>query len=125
MPAIIASLHNKVNQILYPETVIGAVHMPDGKRTLEAELEEIADGSCTISFEADGSIVQTMTNSGMIITTEFGQADGQIVETCEYPDHTLYYTQTTTFNNDGTITVDKAYADNTDVPNEESAGGGE
>ena len=113
MPARIVSLHNKDNEICYPETVISAVHMPDGQRTVETVLEEIADGSCTIAFNADGSITQTM-HDGMVITTEFGEVDGEIVETCTYPDETEYYTKTTTFNSDGTITISKVYADNTE-----------
>lgn len=124
MPAIIRSLHQKDGTIVYPETIITAIHMQDGKRMLTEELEEIADGSCTIEFNADGSITQTMTNTGMIITTEFGEADGEIVETCQYPDETLYYTETTTFNDDGTITVSKVYEDNV-VPENEEQGGGE
>jgi hypothetical protein len=100
--------------------------MPDGRRTLEDELEEIKDGSCEITFNEDGSITQEMTNSGMIITTEFGQADGVITETCTYADGTLYYTKTTTFNNDGTITISKVYADNSEpVVPEQQEGGGE
>lgn len=124
MPAKIVSLHNKAHDILYPDTMIDAVHMPDGYRTLRAELEEMNDGSCEIVFNNDGSITQTMTNTGMIITTEFGEADGTFIERCTYPDGTLYYTETTRFNNDGTITVSKVYADNSNyTPSENNEGG--
>ena len=112
MPAKVISLHNISNELCYPETIATAVHMPDGKRDLIDELEEIKDGSCTIEFNNDGSITQTMTNSGMYIVTEFGAVDGVITETAYYSDATLYYTETTTFNSDGTITVDKVYEDN-------------
>ena len=122
MPAYIRTLQDKEGNQVYPDTVLRAVHMPDGKRTLEAELDELEDGSCDITFNADGSITQEMTNSGMIITTEFGEADGVITETCEYADHTLYYTKTTTFNDDGTVSVRKVYADNSEPVQE---GGGE
>ena len=121
MPAKIATLHNKANEIIYPETIIGAVHMPDGKRTLQAELEEIADGSCTITFNNDGSITQVMTDTGMVLTTVFGETDGSIVTTCLYSDETEYYTETITFNNDGTITKSRVYADNSEP--EEAEGG--
>ena len=118
MPAKIVSLHSKDNTIIYPETIVSAVHMPDGRRTLEADLEALEDGSCTIEFNEDGSITQIMTNTGMIITTEFGDVDGEIVETCTYADETPYYTKTTTFNDDGSITVSKVFADNSE-PEEE------
>lgn len=111
MPATIRTLKDKAGTIIYPETIVSAVNMPDGKRTLAAELDEIKDESSVTEFNADGSITKTMTNSGMISTTVFG--NGVITETCTYPDGTLYYTKTTTFNNDGSITVEKIYADNT------------
>lgn len=117
MPAVIRSLHNIEGTIVYPETIISAVHMLDGKRTVQQAFEEIADESCTISFLQDGSIQKVMTSSGMVIKTEFG--DGVITETCRYGDETLYYTQTTTFNDDGTITIDKVYADNSEEEEEE------
>lgn len=122
MPAKIVTLHDIDNEIMYPETIVSAVHMPDGRRTLQEDIEELEDGSCTITFNNDGSITQVMTNTGMIITTEFGEADGEIVETCTYADETPYYTQTTTFNGDGTITVSKVFADNSE-PEEEGEGG--
>ena len=119
MPAVIRSLHeiqrNSITKeitgrtIVYPETIISAVHMLDGKRTLEAELGELKDESSVTEFNNDGSITETMTNTGMIITTVFN-SDGSITETCEYPDRSTYYTKTTTFNADGSITVDKVYA---------------
>ena len=115
MPAIIKSLHDIHNNLIYPETIVTSIHMPDGRRYLVDVLEEFLDGSNTTEFNQDGSITKTMTNSGMVITTEFG--DGVITDTCTYPDSTVYYVQTTTFNNDGSITVDKEYADN--------SGGGE
>ena len=121
MPAIIKTLHDIQNNIVYPDTVVTAVHMPDGHRTLLAELEEFEDGSNVTTFNADGSITKTMTNSGMVITTEFG--DGVITDTCVYPDETVYYTQTTTFNEDGSITVEKVYADNSEYEEEDNGGG--
>ena len=117
MPAIIKSLHDINNQLIYPETIVTAIHMPDGHRNLMDEIEEWMDGSNTTVFNQDGSITKTMTDSGMVITTVFG--DGVITDTCTYPDETLYYTQTTTFNNDGSITVAKVYADNSEYEEEE------
>lgn len=125
MPAKIVSLHSKDNTIIYPETIVSAVHMPDGRRTLQADIEALENGSCEISFNADGTITQVMTNTGMVITIEFGEADGEIIETCRYPDETLYYTETTTFNDDGTITISKVYADNSEPEEDEQEGGGE
>ena len=110
MPAVIRSLKDKPGTIVYPETIISAIHMLDGRRTLVAEFDELKDESSVTEFNADGSITKTMTNSGMVMTTVFG--DGEIVETCTYPDETLYYTKTTTFNSDGSITVSKVYEDN-------------
>ena len=110
MPARIVSLHNKADEIMYPETVVSAVHMLDGRRTLQAEIDELKDESCITRFNSDGSITKVMTNSGLVITTSFG--DGSIVDTCTYSDGTLFYTKTTTFESDGSITVSKVYADN-------------
>ena len=123
MPAIIKTLHDIENNIIYPDTVATAIHMPDGHRTLMDEIEEFADGSNTTVFNQDGSITKTMTNSGMVITTVFG--DGVITDTCVYPDETVYWVQTTTFNADGSITVEKVFADNSEYVEEENNGGGE
>ena len=122
MPAVIKSLHDITRDsetgevtgrmLVYPETVITAVHMPDGRRTVMEEFEQLEDESSVTSFNQDGSITKTMTYSGMTITTQFG--DGVITDTCRYSDQTLYYTKTTTFNQDGSITVSKVYADNTE-----------
>ena len=110
MSAIIRSLIDKAGNNIFPETIVTAVNMPDGKRTLQGALDEISDESSVTEFNVDGSITKTMTNSGMIATTVFG--NGVITETCTYADLTPYYTKTTTFNNDGSITVSKVYADN-------------
>lgn len=110
MPAIIRSLQDKSGLIVYPDTIVSAVHMPDGLRTLQEEIEELKDGSSVTTFNADGSITKVMTVSGMVITTVFG--NGVITETCNYPDDTNYYVKTTTFNADGTITVVVDYANN-------------
>ena len=109
MPARIATLHDIDNTIMYPETIISAVHMPDGKRTLQAELEQIEDESRTIEFNADGTITTTYTNSGMYIVTSF--TNGEVVEVCYNSDASEYYTMTTSFNADGSITVSKVYAE--------------
>lgn len=120
MPAVIKSLHDVTRDsegvitgrtLVYPETVITAVHMPDGKRTVVDEFDEIKDESNVTSFNSDGSITKVMTNSGMVITTEFG--DSVITETAVYSDDTPYYVKTTTFEADGSITTYKEYADNT------------
>lgn len=110
MPAIIRTLQDKAGNNVFPETIVSAVNMPDGKRTLLAELDELEDESSTTTFNADGSITKVMTNSGMIIRTSF--SGNVVTETCVYSDLTPYYTKTTTFNADGTITVDKQYAQN-------------
>ena len=109
MPATIRTLQDKAGGNIYPETIISAVNMLDGKRTLDNALEDISDDSCVISFN-NGGVTKTMTNSGMIIQTTF--ANNVVTETCRYSDLTLYYTKTTTFNTDGSITVDKQYANN-------------
>ena len=122
MPAIIRSLHEVTRasdasgaitsrRIVYPDTIISAVHMLDGRRTLDDAIAEFNDDSNVTSFNQDGSITKVMTNSGMIINTEFGE--NIITETCTYSDSTPYYIKTTTFSNDGTITEVKTYADNT------------
>lgn len=111
MPAVLKTLHDINNNIVFPETIITAVNMPDGSRTLFDELEEINDESSITVFNNDGTITRTMTHSGMIITTSF--ADGVITDECTYADGTPYYTKTTTFNSNGSITVSKIYADNT------------
>ena len=110
MPATIRSLINKAGTNIYPETIVSAVNMPDGRRTLEIELDEIKDDSSTTTFNSDGTITKVMALSGLIITTAF---TGNIVtETAVYSDRTPYYVKTTTFNNDGSITVEKVYANN-------------
>ena len=123
MPAIIRSLHEVTRSsgadgditsrtLVYPDTIISAVHMLDGRRTLDDAIAELNDESNVTTFNQDGSITKTMTTSGMIITTTFG--DGVITDTCTYSDETPFYTKTTTFNDDGSITVSKVYADNTE-----------
>ena len=121
MPAKIRSLHEITRDattgaitgrtLVYPDTIVSAIHMSDGKRTLEDALGDLADDSSVTTFNQDGSITKTMTKSGMIHTTVFG--DNVITETCTYSDETPYYIQTTTFNQNGSITVVKTYADNT------------
>lgn len=120
MPAKIVTLHNKANEIVYPDTIVSAVHMLDGKRTLQAEIDQLLDESKTITFNDDGTITQVWTESGMYVVTEFDE--GAVVETCYYPDDTLYWTMTTSFEEDGTIVVSKVYADNSE---EEEEGAGE
>lgn len=121
MPAVIRSLHcverdsgpyGKITNrtLLYPETIISAIHMLDGKRTLDDAITEFDDDSSVTTFNQDGSITKVMTRSEMIITTVFGE--GVIIETCTYSDETPYYVKTTTFNDDGSITISKEYADN-------------
>lgn len=112
MPAVIRSLHNINGVIVYPETIVSAVHMLDGKRTLQSEIDQLLDESKTIVFNADGTITTTYTLSGLYIVTSF--EEGAVVESCYYPDDTLYYTITTTFNPDGSISVVKEYADNSE-----------
>ena len=111
MPAKIVTLHDIENTIIYPETIASAIRMPDGRRSLLAELDDLNDESCVTEFNNDGTITKTMTNSGMVTTTSFNN-DGSITDYCEYPDGTEYFTKTTTFNSDGSITVSKVYADN-------------
>ena len=120
MPAKIGTLHNKANEIIYPETIVSAVHMLDGKRDLQAEIEQLQDESKTIVFNNDGTITQTMTHSGMYIITEF--EEGAVVETCYYSDDTVYWTMTTSFEQDGSIVVSKVYADNSEPEEEEGEG---
>jgi hypothetical protein len=130
MPAVIRTLHDVTRDtsedgkgriigrtIVYPETIITAVHMQDGRRTLDEEFEEIKDDSNETSFNSDGTITKVMTYTGMIAVTSFG--DGVITETCYYPDgETVYYVKTTTFNDDGSITTLKTYADNSEEDND-------
>ena len=110
MPATIRSLVNKAGANIYPETIVSAVNMPDGRRTLETELDEIKDDSSTTVFNSDGSITKTMTKTGLVITTSF--SGSVVTETAVYADRTPYYTKTTTFNVDGSITTAKVYANN-------------
>ena len=121
MPAKIRSIHEIERDsqtgaitgrtLIYPDTIVSAIHMLDGKRTLDDALGDLEDDSSVTVFNQDGSITRTMTRSGMVITTVFG--DNVITETCTYSDSTPYYIKTTTFNDDGSITVDKEFADNT------------
>ena len=111
MPAVIRSLKQKDGTIVFPETIVTAINMQDGKRRLVDALEEVIDDSSVTEFNSDGSITQTMTKSGMVKTTVFNN-DGSITETCNYADTTNYYVKTTTFNNGGSITVDVQFADN-------------
>lgn len=110
MPATIRTLVDHDGNNIYPETIVSAINMPDGKRTLLSELDELKDESSVTEFNADGSITKTMSTSGLIITTSF--ASNVVTETATYADHTPYYTKTTTFNADGSITVNKVYANN-------------
>lgn len=110
MPATIRTIVDASGGNIFPETIVSAVNMPDGRRTLLSELDEIKDESSVTEFNSDGTITKTMTNSGMIITTSF--SGNVVTESCTYSDLTPYYTKTTTFNLDGSITVDKQYASN-------------
>lgn len=110
MPATIRTIVDVNGDNIFPETIVSAVNMPDGKRTLLSELDEMKDESSETVFNSDGSVTKTMTTSGMIITTSFGA--NVVTETCTYSDMTPYYTKTTTFNSDGSITVVKQYANN-------------
>ena len=110
MPATIRTLVNKAGDNIYPETIVSAVNMPDGRRTLETEIDEIKDDSSTTVFNSDGTITKTMAYSGLVITTAF--SGNVVTETAVYSDSTPYYVKTTTFNNDGSITVSKVYANN-------------
>lgn len=121
MPAVIRSLHNIEGTIVYPETIVTAVHMPDGRRNLLDVLELLKDGSCTTEFNDDGSITTTYTNSGISVLTEFG--DAVITETATYSDETPYYVKTTTFNDDGSITELYEFADNSSGTDDEEVGG--
>lgn len=130
MPAVIKTIHGVERDrsedgkgkiigrtIIYPETIVTAVHMPDGRRNLLDELAEMKDDSNVTSFNNDGSITKVMTNSGMIIKTEFGA--GVITETCYYSDgETVYYVKTTTFEDNGDITTLVTYADNNEGGND-------
>ena len=130
MPAVIKTIHGVERDpsengkgriigrtIIYPETIVTAVHMPDGSRTLAEEIGEIKDDSNVTSFEDDGTITKVMTNTGMITVTSFG--DGVITETCYYPDgETVYYVKTTTFEDNGDITTLVTYADNNEGGND-------
>lgn len=123
MPAQIRTLHDIVRDsetgavtarnLVYPETIVTAVHMPDGSRTLMEEMEEIKDGSCTVSDIGTAEVTQTMTNSGMVIKQT--RSGNVITEVCTYPDDTEYYTKTITLN-EGGYTVATVYADNNAEP---------
>ena len=108
MPATIRTLVDKAGNNVFPETIVSAVNMPDGTRTLLDELDQLEDESSVTTFNADGTITKVMTTSGMIITTSF--SGNTVTDVCTYPDLSPYYTKTTTFNADGTITVAKVYA---------------
>ena len=111
MPAVIRSLKQKDGTIVYPETIVSAINMLDGRRTLLSTLDELVDDSSLTEFNSDGSITQTMTKTGMVKHTVFN-SDGSITETCNYADTTNYYVKTTTFNSDGSISVNVIFADN-------------
>ena len=112
MPAKLVSLHNIDNELIYPETIVTAVHMPDGQRNLIDAIADINDESCTYAFNnSTGGFTKTMTSSSMVITVTF--SGNTVTEVCKYSDDTTYYTKTTTYNSNGSVTVSKVYADNT------------
>lgn len=109
MSAYIRDLQDKKGNTVYPTTVLSAVFMPDKITTVYDEIQRLNDGSSVTEFTSDGKIKKTLSD-GKVVTTEF--SGNSITETCRYPSSAggkIYYTKTTTFQNDGKIKTDVVY----------------
>lgn len=107
MSAIVRQLLDDEEQKIYPVTRSKAVYMPDGRTTIDVALADMQDGNTDIFFNDDGTIT-TRLASGNAITTSFLE-DGNIEEKCVNVDGEEVYTRTTTFNEDGSISIRVVY----------------
>ena len=107
MSARIKELKDINDNKLYPVTVVDAIYMPDGKTKLLEEVMSTGDRSYELVFNNSG-YVKTLEN-GDTITATFGSND--LVEVYKYADGTEYYTKTTTFNDNGSISATIEYSE--------------
>lgn len=102
MSAIIKELIDKLGNKIYPITKASAVFMRNGVDSVQRILEDQIDQDTQIVFATD-SITTTLA-SGSVILTEF-LSDGSIRETTTNSDNVVVEVKTTTFNNDGSISI--------------------
>lgn len=107
MSAIVRQLLDDEEHKIYPITRSKAVYMPNGRATLDVILADMQDGDTDIVFNSDGTITTTLA-SGNAITTSFLE-DGNIEERCVDLEGEEVYTKTTTFNEDGSISIRVVY----------------
>lgn len=107
MSARIKELKDINDNKIYPVTVLDAVYMPDGKSTVLGELMSTNDRAYELAFNSNG-YVKTLEN-GDKITATFGS--NNLTEVYKYADGTEYYTKTTTFNDNGSISATIEYSE--------------
>lgn len=105
MSARIKELKDKDDNKLYPVTVVDAVYMPDGQTKLLEEVMSTGDRSYELTFSSNG-YTKTLENGDKIVAT-FGA--NNLTEVYKYADNTVYYTKTTTFDDNGSISVNIEY----------------
>lgn len=110
MSAIVRQLTDDEDKKVYPVTRSKAVYMADGVTTIDDALMDMMDGDTDIEFNADGTITTRLLATGHNITTTFLD-DGNIQEKCVNDDGKELYTKTTTFNEDGSISVRIVYVE--------------
>lgn len=102
MEAFIKQLRDDKENVIYPITKANAVYMPNGVDTVERILRDTYDSNKVIKFSPT-SIEQTF-ETGSSSLVEF--KNKAIVETTRDDAGVVVKVKTTTFNDDGSITVE-------------------
>lgn len=102
MSAVIRQLKDASDTKVYPVTKAEAVYMGNGIDTVGRVLGDLQDQNTVITFPTNQ--VQKVLASGNKVVTVF-DSDGSIVETTYNTDDIAIKTKTTTFEDDGSITI--------------------
>lgn len=100
---IIKQLTDRLKNNVYPVTKAKAVYMSDGIDTVERVLKDMQDQDATIKFNNE-TVTKEMA-SGRKVVTSF-KSDGSIEEVTYSDDGKVIQTVVTTFNEDGSISID-------------------
>jgi hypothetical protein len=102
MSAYVRELKDNNGDTVYPPSLADAIYMKNGVDTVGRILEDQIDQNTNIVF-GTGTITETLA-SGSVVLTEFMQ-DGSIRETTTNKDGVVVQIKTTTFNDDGSISI--------------------
>lgn len=103
MAANVRELKDKDGTKVYPVTTAGAVYLPNGTDTVGRVLGDMRDQNTEISFGLNS--VEKDLASGNKVVTVFND-DQTIVEKTYDSEDNLLSTKTTTFNADGSISIE-------------------